>query len=102
MRNTIQALIELDRNARAKTAAADEEAQRIREETEAECERLAGETDAAIQAETERVCREIREKSDAEIGGIERAAEEKCARLDRIMAQSAEERKAEILNRILS
>lgn len=100
MRNTVQAMIELDRGARAKTEAAAEEARRIREAAAEECERLAEETQAAVEAETKRICGKIRAASDAQVAEIEADAEEKCRRLDRIFSQSAEEWKKDILSHI--
>lgn len=100
MRNTVQAMIELDREARAKTEAASEEARRIREKAAAESERLAEETRAAVETETTRICGEIRAASDASIAEIEMSAEEKCRRLDRIVGRSTEDWKKEILSRI--
>lgn len=97
MRNTVQAMIELDREARAKTEAAAEEARRIREAAAVECERLAEETRAAVEAETKRIRDEIRAASDAQVAEIEAGAEEKCRRLDGIVSRSAEEWKKDIL-----
>lgn len=102
MNNTIQTIIEMDKTAREKVKRANAEAQRIAAETEKKLSNLRKTGQSHSEADTGKLCDEIRRQADREIAEITSDADEKCRRLDKVMKEHSDAMCGEIVGRIFA
>ena len=101
MDNSVAAIIEMDRKARAAADEAANKAEAILADAGKKKEQIAGENSEKLSEEMKARMDEIRSVSDRDIAEAEKAAEEKCRLLDEKMAAGRDKWKKEITDRIL-
>ena len=101
MDNSVAAIIEMDKKARAAAAEAEKKAEAILAAAAEEREKTARENAGKLSEQMSARMAEIKASSDRDIEAAENAAEEKCRLLDEKMAAGRETWKKEITGRIL-
>lgn len=102
MENSVTAIIEMDKKARAVSEEAERKAAAIIAEARAKKDSLAKESAEKLAAEADRRFAEIKTASDKEIAAAEKKADEKCSVLDEKMSAGKDKWKKEITERILA
>ncbi len=102
MENSVTAIIEMDKKARALADKAAENAEKILADAKAKREALASENADKLSAQADKRLSELRAVSDKEIKSAEKTAEEKCRSLDEKMYAGKAAWKKEITERILT
>ncbi len=101
MENSVTAIIEMDKKARAVSEEAERKAAAVIADAKAKKESLAKESADKLAAKADKRFAELKAASDKEIAAAEKSADEKCRVLDEKMSAGRDKWKKEITERIL-